>query len=155
MALYAFDGTMNENEQDNDKDTNVRKFYDAFVAVAKRKGSIYIEGPGTRHGVAGIVFGAPFGAGAKERVDEAYGRLKKNFNDGDKIIDIVGFSRGAAIALDFANTIADKARKGEDAPPIRFLGLWDTVASFGAPGNDVNIGFKLDVPRNVEHCCHA
>lgn len=34
-------------------------------------------------------------------------------------------------------------------PRIRFLGLFDTVASFGWPGNFLNIGFELSVPPNV------
>ena len=30
MALYAFDGTWNKNQPQDDKDTNVRKFFEAY-----------------------------------------------------------------------------------------------------------------------------
>ncbi len=71
------------------------------------------------------------------------------------MLDIIGFSRGAALALDFANEIHDNGINGEDAPTIRFLGLWYTVASFGLPGNNTNLGYELTVPKNVQVCRHA
>jgi uncharacterized protein (DUF2235 family) len=77
--------------------------------------------------------------------------LASNFEDGDRTVDIVGFSRGAALALDFANLVNDRM----SGAPVRFLGLWDTVASFGLPGNRFNIGHKLTLPDNVESCFHA
>lgn len=77
--------------------------------------------------------------------------LRENSDGGDNTVDIIGFSRGAAIALDFANLV-DKEMQGAT---IRFLGLWDTVTSFGVPGNTVNIGRELTLPDNVERCYHA
>ena len=38
---------------------------------------------------------------------------------------------------------------------MRFLGLWDTVASFGLPGNDLNIGWNLTLSDHVQYCYHA
>jgi hypothetical protein len=38
---------------------------------------------------------------------------------------------------------------------IRYIGLFDTVASFGKPGNQINIGHHLDLPANVETARHA
>ncbi len=67
------------------------------------------------------------------------------------MIDVTGFSRGAALALHFANEVDHYFKHA----PIRFVGLFDTVASFGKPGNDVNIGWKLTLPNNVERCFHA
>lgn len=48
-------------------------------------------------------------------------------------VDIFGFSRGAATARIFANALATA-----NVPKltIRFLGLFDTVGSFGMPGDD-------------------
>ncbi len=82
-------------------------------------------------------------------------RLKRNLEAGDDIIDIVGFSRGAATALEFANEIRDEFAGGSRPPEIRFLGLWDTVASFGIPGNNINLGFELTLPTNLGTCRHA
>jgi len=38
---------------------------------------------------------------------------------------------------------------------VRFVGVWDTVASFGLPGNNLNIGWQLTLPPNVKRCYHA
>lgn len=154
MALYAFDGTGNENQPDDARDTNVLKFYEAYNA-AKPGGNLYIPGVGTRWGFVGKFFGGVFGMGGFSRLRKAYKTLEKNFANGDKDIDIVGFSRGAALALGFANKIKKKGAPGEGEANIRFVGLWDTVASFGIPGNKLNIGHPLRLPDNVEKCCHA
>ena len=146
MALYAFDGTWNEDEKGEGKDTNVIKFYNAFQGP-----KFYLEGVGTRLGFIGKILGGVIGAGGWFRIKEAMDELEKNVTNGDKIVDIIGFSRGAALALHFAN----EAAKEIPGAQIRFLGLWDVVASFGLPGNDINIGWDLSLPGSVEHCYHA
>jgi hypothetical protein len=56
-------------------------------------------------------------------VREALDVLKKNLARGDRDIDIIGFSRGAAGALHFANQIWEKiGDKQPDAVPTRFIG---------------------------------
>lgn len=152
MALYAFDGTWNEDEEGEGKDTNVAKLFNAYDDPANddpRK--FYLEGVGTRAGFIGKFLGGIFGSGGSFRIDEAMKKLEKNFDKGDKTVDIIGFSRGAALALHFANEVNDE----RDGAQIRFLGLWDTVASFGLPGNDINIGWHLTLPANVAKCYHA
>ncbi len=146
MALYAFDGTWNEDEDDEGKESNIVKFRDAYEG-----NRFYLEGVGTRLSFIGKILGGLAGAGGRIRIKEARKALEKNFEAGDEAIDIVGFSRGAALALHFAN----KVNKITNGAPIRFLGLFDVVASFGVPGNDINIAWKLRLPDNVEHCCHA
>ena len=74
-------------------------------------------------------------------------------------IDIVGFSRGAAMARDFSNRVASMlARKhwGDKTGcvQIRFLGLWDSVAQFGLNGVK-NHQWQLAVPANVAYTAHA
>jgi uncharacterized protein (DUF2235 family) len=39
--------------------------------------------------------------------------------------------------------------------PIRFLGIFDTVGSFGVPGDRSNIGYDLSIPANVQNVRHA
>ena len=146
MALYTFNGTWNEDEVDEGKDTNVVKFRDAYTDRI-----FYLEGVGTRLGFIGKILGGLTGVGGRARVGEALEQLDRNFADGDRTIDIVGFSRGAALALHFANEIQEEKGGAE----IRFLGLWDVVASFGIPGNDINIGWTLTLPPNVRKCYHA
>ncbi len=156
MALYAFDGTGNKDNPGDGKDTNVLKFYKAYNhGYAGHGRGFYVRGVGTRWGVVGKIFGSLFGAGGHKRVREAMNALERNFKKGDTTIDIIGFSRGAALALEFANEILEEGVHGVKEPSIRFLGIWDTVASFGIPGNNINLGFHLTVPSNVGTCCHA
>lgn len=148
MALYAFDGTWNEDEEDNLKDTNVLKFRDS---MSTNTNVFYVEGVGTRGHLIGKVLGGLFGAGGRTRIREGLDKLDEFSADGDDEIDIIGFSRGAALALHFANQV----QKEKFGMKVRFLGLWDTVASFGIPGNRINLGWDLTLPDNVGVCCHA
>lgn len=147
MALYAFDGTWNEDEEGDGKDTNVAKFCNAYRGECQ----FYLEGVGTRAGFIGRLLGGVAGIGGHLRIREAMQELEKNFREGDRAVDIVGFSRGAALALHFANEVDEEM----DGAAVRFLGLWDTVASFGLPGNDLNIAWHLTLPANVAKCYHA
>ena len=153
MALYAFDGTWNEDKPGTDRDTNVLWFVNAYA-----EDTFYQKGVGTRLGKLGRIIGGITGAGGRSRVRKARKKLAANFKRGDTTIDIVGFSRGAALALHFANKIDDEGvetAQGTVFPRIRFLGLWDTVAAFGAPDVPANIGWHLDLPKCVDHCYHA
>jgi uncharacterized protein (DUF2235 family) len=165
MALYAFDGTWNAasmyDDQEQDDETNVARFSETYDGE-----TWYVAGPGTRFGKVGKVVGGVAGAGGFERVEEGYKQLCNTFAAGDRTIDIIGFSRGAALALDFANRIrSEGVRKpgskalAEENPQIRFLGLWDVVGSFGIPigrvFNKVNLGHRLSLPESVEYCFHA
>ncbi|MFT5110821.1 MAG: hypothetical protein ACI8P9_000130 [Parasphingorhabdus sp.] len=159
MALYAFDGTGNKDNDDIGKDTNVVKFYETYQNNYEQTGQpgkcFYVSGVGTRWSFLGMFFGSIFGLGGRKRLKEAYKQCEENFVKGDQIIDIIGFSRGAALAIEFANKIKDDGIKRDKNVPVRFLGIWDTVASFGFPGNKVNLGHKLTLPSNLGRCCHA
>ena len=148
MALYAFDGTWNEDEVDEVKETNVLKF---CKCLPLDMNVYYLEGVGTRLGFIGKLLGGFTGIGGRFRINVAMERLNKYFDEGDRTIDIIGFSRGAALALHFANQVQEEKQGAE----VRFLGLWDTVASFGLPGNDLNIRWDLTLPDNVKKCYHA
>jgi uncharacterized protein (DUF2235 family) len=146
MGLYAFDGTGQIDDELDLRDTNVVRFRDAY------KGHKYYQtGVGTRLGLIGRIIGGITGAGGRTRVRESLSALDENMKKGDRIIDIIGFSRGAAIAVHFANQVC----KLSGSPKIRFLGLFDTVPSFGVPGNPINLHWDLNCPENIEHCFHA
>lgn len=179
MALYAFDGTWN-SEHDTGiygENTNVVEFaraYDGRLSVVQKADEsgktvhddFYVSGPGTRHGFFGKFFGGAFGAGGRDRIKEAKQAVATHFAQGDEKIDIVGFSRGAALALHFSNVL-----KGQSFPnksgiqtkaEVRFLGLWDVVAAFGIPLDlgplhlqRINIGYRLTLGDHVKHCFHA
>ena len=153
MALYAFDGTWNKDEPGTERDTNILWFCSTY-----REDTFYQTGVGTKLGKLGKIIGGITGKGGRSRVRKARKKLVANFNRGDTTIDIIGFSRGAALALHFANKIDSKGvetRSGKQFPKVRFLGLWDTVAAFGLPDVPANIGWDLDLPDNVENCFHA
>lgn len=163
MALYAFDGTWNSDEDDPKVDTNVVRFKELYIEQNKVE---YVSGVGTRFGKFGRVLGGLFGSGGRTRISEMYDELCSNWEQGDQVIDIIGFSRGAALAIHFANTIGEKGVKlgdGRVVPAkVRFLGLWDVVGSFGLSFDtfvnfqDINLGWNIDTLNNcVEHCFHA
>ncbi len=168
MALYAFDGTWNsgkDNDDDTYTNTNVVRFYNTYHANSNTK-DFYVAGVGTRYDKLGKIFGGVFGLGELPRIDEAYAHLCQAWADGDTVIDIVGFSRGAATTLDFCHRIQESGirRPGtnevvEPNPQIRFLGVWDIVAAFGLAnlGNvELNIGHHLYLPKSaLRYCFHA
>jgi len=173
MALYAFDGTKDDNTDAPTTwegvagDTNIFRFYSAYTGYARSMGiqTSYVPGVGTRFGPIGAIAGGAWGVGWLPRVNETYDALCKNYVAGDQLIDVIGFSRGAATALDFVNKVArDGIQSGGKTivvrPLIRFLGLFDTVAAFGI----ANLGFcfahlnafhELTLPSNVQNCFHA
>lgn len=162
MALYAFDGTWNEDTDDNIQDTNVVRFAELYKSQLPPH---YIEGVGTRFRTIGKILGGLFGLGGRTRVDEMYEALCRNWQEGDKVIDIIGFSRGAALAVHFANRIGKEGVRcngGTEPVKVRFLGLWDVVASFGLSFDtfinfqEINLGWNIEtVHKCVEHCFHA
>ena len=162
MALYAFDGTGNEDTDDDIKDSNVVRFKELYNGQDVE----YLAGIGTRFGAIGRAIGGVFGAGGRSRITEMLEAAAENYENGDKTIDIVGFSRGAALAVHFANEIAEKGLTLSDGtvekPKIRFLGLWDIVGSFGLAVDtvvnfqEINLGWDIDsVAASVENCRHA
>ena len=162
MALYAFDGTWNEDEKDNIEETNVKRFAEIYQGNQVE----YIAGVGTRYGTLGKILGGIFGAGGKTRIDEMYEELCENMNSGDLDIDIIGFSRGAALAVHFAHKIGEDGvtlNTGEQIfPKVRFLGIWDIVGSFGLAVDcvvdfqKINLGWHIDqVHQCVDQCYHA
>jgi hypothetical protein len=86
-------------------------------------------------------------------------RLIKSIN-----ISIFGFSRGAALARAFSNRLIKKCTKTTEGLvyegyPFRlaFMGLFDTVASFGLPSENVQPPFierDLVISPMVERCIH-
>jgi uncharacterized protein (DUF2235 family) len=145
--LFAFDGTWNMDKPGADVDTNVVWFRNAYQQQV-----FYWPGVGTRFDIAGRVVGGITGAGGHTRVHEALQSLNQALDAGhESEIDVVGFSRGAALALDFANRVSELPT----SPQIRFLGIWDCVPSFGVANIDLDPTWELELPDNVTKCYHA
>jgi uncharacterized protein (DUF2235 family) len=149
LALYAFDGTWNTPKDE----TNVWILSGLYAGEV-----VYQKGVGAG-GLIDKVIGGATGRGTRHRVNQAYNAFKKNWRMGDKTIDIIGFSRGAAAARALATKIWSFGARDSDGdwvqPRIRFLGIFDTVFSMGIPGDDSNIGYNNLIPDNVENVVHA
>lgn len=200
MALYAFDGTWNVRDGKDVIDhvrrpnrggraplaetveTNVSRMGE-FYRLGR---TVYLQGVGTRFSLGGRVAGGAFGLGARYRIRRMYRRLCENYTAGDTCIDLIGFSRGAAQAVHFANLINEHGigdptqrslftysrdfgfgfhmpkpiRSGDSDPPtIHFLGLFDTVATFGWPIGPLRNASRVwkvwTIPPNVDRAFHA
>jgi uncharacterized protein (DUF2235 family) len=160
MALYAFDGTWNSEKDAGryDQNTNVVRFKDLYMGP-----KFFYKGVGTKHGMVGKIVGGAFGVGGHERIEDAKRDLERQFAAGDRNIDIVGFSRGAALAVHFANVVGDglTLNRVHEVPQVRFLGVFDIVAAFGIAidlgfsFNRINLGYKLGLSKAVKYCYHA
>jgi len=98
-------------------------------------------------GKAENVLGLAFGKGAKQRLNIAYAWVKAKcaepLPEAEKVVDIYGFSRGAVLARTFANLVNQALKKEVENVRVRFLGVFDSVGSFGAPGSPKNRGQNL------------
>ncbi|MEM7656663.1 MAG: DUF2235 domain-containing protein [Bacteroidota bacterium] len=175
--VFCFDGTWNDpsdvHELDSDI-TNILKIHRSAVQD-QRQQSFYFQGVGTGGKLDQIVGGAT-GAGASRIRNQAFVKLVRNYRAGDRIY-VFGFSRGAAIARLFSNLIEkegipqtieynEKKNRFKTAGTkhtvgVRFLGLFDTVASFGLavniagiPFQQINLGKDLAIGPSVEQVVH-
>ena len=140
----------------------MRKFFEQYEDPAKW----YMAGVGRDDLDSGIAGGALDWAQAgtaRARVDWMLGTLDGFLGDAwigkTAPIDVIGFSRGAAMARDFVNrvsTLIDERHFWARGicVDLRFLGLWDTVAQFGLLGAD-NESWQLSIPSAVRATFHA
>jgi RHS repeat-associated protein len=140
LALYAFDGTNNDGGRDSKKGSETNVYILQSIYEGNRS---YLEGVGTNDGLLNPL-GLAFGAGGQTRVKNMLAAAKGFIEGGDTVADIIGFSRGAAQARDFANKLKEEFPCVE----IRWIGLFDTVASVGLP-NDVNLDYELGIPEGT------
>jgi RHS repeat-associated protein len=165
LMLFAFDGTGNQPSSL----TNVWLFAKAYADGPVH----YIPGPAGdadmspahSHTDAAIAWSG----GA--RVDQQWERLLNAFatlqdHRRPVPIDIVGFSRGAALARHFGNRVVEHVKEGRfwshhpmhgvvsTCVDMRFMGLFDTVAQFNVLGAG-NAAFNLEVSPAWKWVSHA
>lgn len=165
LMLFAFDGTGNQPSSL----TNVWLF-----AKAYRDGPVhYIPGPAgdAQMTPADMKTDMAFAWSGGARVDQQWDRLLNavaNLNERNKTlpIDIVGFSRGAALARHFGNRVVGHVKEGRfwmhhplhgvvsSCVDLRFVGLFDTVAQFNVLGAG-NAAFNLEVAASWKWVAHA
>lgn len=160
---FFFDGTGNNLDADAGmlKHSNVAKLFRVHAPPDKVRGiySFYIPGVGTYFPAIGDDGGSALGLGCgamgQKRLDYALGRfdqflashLSRDKASTHAIVEInvsaFGFSRGAALARAFVNLLLNDRcelragkwvlKSGTRPVRIRFMGLFDTVASVGLP----------------------
>lgn len=167
-----FDGTGNNINDKPSTITNIAKLYRVYGESnnpAIRK--LYIRGVGSdkhkndndhlggrnifSNGIDRMLGGA-FGSGGEDRIefmlDKIQTILKETPNVKKITFDVFGFSRGAALARHFVNVIRKKPIHTKQS--IRFLGIFDTVGSFGLPGNNIdNFDFRI-VKNSIKYVYH-
>ena len=144
MTIYCFDGT-SECGEGHHGGTNVLR-----LARIMRDPMCYVGGVGNPVETSGIgsVVGIAFGYGGQDRLKTALDHLIATYAD-DAVIDIIGFSRGAAIAIEFMHRAVAWARSaGHQDIRFRFVALMDTVFSFGLP-NDIDLHYHHAIPHDV------
>lgn len=168
--------------------TNLVKLDHALAPDAAAQIATYHRGIGNDEDNKKIqrLFAGAFGADEVCIRAGAYAQLALDYHPGD-IISIFGFSRGAACARMLANDLARHGvpetievtrrlwnddyrivrcripKKTRQEPvKVAFLGLWDTVGSFGIPLDigplpfgKINLGKDLDLAPNVERAAHC
>lgn len=175
LILFAFDGTGND-ESDPRALSNVVRFRDLYNDGAAR----YITGVGARHvdakyGDIAHWAGSMFDMGGNYTGPDRITRMLASFGEetdavDDSLamdVDIIGFSRGAAQARDFANQLIAATRGGFyeyvvrdkdfretkkcQKVNFRFMGIWDTVLSTNLSGT----AYHLAIPPDFKYVAHA
>jgi len=151
--ILCFDGTCNDPEDAEQKTpwyrfgepedasiTNVFKLHLIFGGDLRDgqhfqdQSSLYYSGVGTYGGTLKRAFNAGLAPENKDVgriIRDGMHDLKAFHRPGDQVF-IFGFSRGAAIGRRFAAVLPEFFPKGKH-PNIRFMGMFDTVASIGKP----------------------
>ena len=165
LLLFAFDGTGNSPTSQ----TNVWLFAKQYQGGAVK----YIEGPAgdLQTGSARHASDAALAWSGNHRVDQQWERWLNAIalqREGAPALalDLVGFSRGAALARHFGNRVAQHTRDGRfwlqhpqygtlsSCVDLRFMGLFDTVAQFNVLGAG-NAAFDLSIAPAWKWVAHA
>lgn len=150
LLLLAFDGTNNSAPNNS----NIWKLSQAYAGP-----SYYHKGPGDSFSFSWDAVNA---ASARQIQANQWQslldgiQLAKNQQQRSVPIDLLGYSRGAALARDFANQIVANTNSGwfsyndpirgniSICIDLRFMGLFDTVAQFGIVNSaNANYNFKI------------
>ncbi len=163
LILFAFDGTKNGSAPQGVYDqSNVWKFFDNYDDPNKwYMTGVGLDDPGS--GIRTNALDAINANTAAQRVDYMLGTLDSFLDErwrGQQVpLDVVGFSRGAAMARDFVNRVAARMQEQRYLSrgiclDLRFLGLWDTVAMFGFDSRSPR-RWQLAIPSAVRATFHA
>ena len=160
LLLFAFDGT----QQDSSTNSNVWLLARGYLDGT----AFYHPGPGTP---GNLNLDALTGHSGQAIVNAQWQALMSEMaslnGTADTVpLDIIGFSRGAALARDFGNRVASHVEQGvfratdpqlgtlSVCVDLRFMGLFDTVAQFGVLGSQNSL-FDLSIAGAWQWVAHA
>ncbi|NLY64058.1 MAG: hypothetical protein GX070_03770 [Alcaligenaceae bacterium] len=175
LLLFAFDGTTN----DLSSNTNVHKFADLYIdPYHHTDGTGKIFKTTIPAGILDSAMGYTTSLIIKKQVETMINAIGDSFNPKENNnpripIDVIAYSRGSAIALQFANLLADHTDEhghfsmeySSDSYDIntktlnacldlRFIGLFDMVPQFGILGSE-NKFHTYTVPDEWQWVAHA
>ena len=94
----------------------------------------------------------------------AYRGYRREFNQTGKLVDVARALRDAWLRL-FQRGPRYNPALNHPAPPIEFVGVWDTVDAYGLPVDELTDGINkwvwplsapdLELPSQVQKACHA
>lgn len=159
VFFAIFDGTWNDRDKSGEK-TIPAKLSEQLEELAKGDSKYtvkYYPGVGTRTSFIKRIFEGIFGRGTKKNAEGAYEDLQELIDDKNGILPhvyAIGFSRGAASARHFLNTV-DESYSVIQVPKGRLLAdarlyalLFDTVAT----GQHTDL--QLQIPENMTSVLH-
>ncbi|MEN9774519.1 MAG: hypothetical protein RL322_1589 [Pseudomonadota bacterium] len=164
LILFAFDGTDNgSTARAPDTLSNVARLFSLYEGDdGHYMSGVGVDDPAT--GIRATLFDRYDAGSARARVDAMLAALDRELREPNPAdpavqVDVIGFSRGAAMARDFANTVASRIRSGhysamQRCVNLNFVGLWDTVAQFGLNGI-ANERWNLAIPDEARVVVHA
>jgi RHS repeat-associated protein len=161
LMLFAFDGTRNNAQTQSNVWKLAQRYEDGPV--------FYRAGPGNPYETdwdALTAYSAP--DIINKQWQNLLGSLENEPVSPEKIqpIDILGYSRGSAMARHFANQVSQHTRNNlfsfhdplrglvSACVDLRFLGLFDTVAQFGVGGSRNN-EFNMTIDDSWQWVAHA
>ena len=175
LLLFAFDGTTN----DLSSNTNVHKFADLYIdKYHHTDGTGKIFKTTIAAGTVDAAMGYTTSLIIKKQVETMISAIGNSFNpkasNNPRIpIDVIAYSRGAAISLQFANLLADhtdeygyfsmkyspnpynvNTRTINACLDLRFIGLFDMVPQFGILGSENKL-HTYTVPDEWQWVAHA
>lgn len=160
LILFAFDGT----RMSSSSNSNVWKLAQLYADGP----SHYQRGPGNSYY---LDWDAIVAWNARQILENHWQSLlnaveRRGQTNSPLAIDILGYSRGAALAREFANRILEHSHAGlfefhhpqrgwlRACVDLRFIGLFDTVAQFGLHGSH-NYLYRLGVANAWHWVAHA
>jgi hypothetical protein len=156
MTVYCFDGTGNHRNLLR-PDGRIRRIDGGLGTNVAKLSEILDERVVYRGGVGNPIdfpywaqaSELAFSMGCKDLVDRAWPQIEAGLAEGDDIIDLIAYGRGASQAVELANRLADANRADGGRRRVRFCALIDPIWAAGLPGNNRDQVIRHELPTGL------